>query len=91
MDSLQAYLARNLVYPKEALVKRVEGSVIVVLTVNADSSLRVFDVFDIGYGTGQEAVRLLLSTAPWQPAINLETNEPASSTLLVPVNFKLEE
>lgn len=90
-DSLYSYIAENLVYPVEAIESGIEGNVMVVLTVDKNGSLSIFDIFDIGYGTKEAAAKVILSTAPWKPAINLETQQPISATLLVPISFQLEK
>lgn len=91
MDSLRSYVKTHLQYPPDALAQQIEGSVIVILTIEADGSLTIFDAFDLGYGTREAAVEVLLETAPWQPAIDKETGEPITSTILVPINFNIHE
>lgn len=90
MDSLVSFISNNLHYPLEALEKKVEGNVIVVLTIHPDSTLSIFDVFDLGYGTREEAERVILASGKWKPAINKETGEHISATILVPITFKIK-
>ena len=68
MDSLYAFIQRNLVYPQQAKEQGVEGTVIVSFTVEKDGSISNLKVLrDIGGGCGAEAVRVLMKMPKWKP------------------------
>ncbi|WNJ16432.1 energy transducer TonB [Pontibacter sp. G13] len=88
-DDFLYFVGSNLAYPEDAKLNGIEGGVTVVLTVHEDGSTSIFDVFDIGFGTKEEAIRLIELSGCWNPAINKETGLPIQSTILVPIPFKL--
>jgi hypothetical protein len=68
--ALLDYLKTNFVYPTEAKAKAIEG--IVYIRFEVDINGKVVAPFmaslDLGYGTGQEAIRLINSTSgKWTP------------------------
>lgn len=67
-QALQSYLAANLIYPKAARENNVSGAVFVSFVVEKDGSLTNIKVLsDIGYGCGEEAIRLIKSMPRWIP------------------------
>ena len=64
------YVGRNYKYPKAAVTAQVEGKVIVQFVVERDGSLvEIKALDDLGFGTGEEAVRMLKSAPKWNPGI----------------------
>lgn len=69
MDSLDKFIANNLVYPTEAKEKGIQGKVYVTFLVEKDGSLCDIKVLrDIGYGCGEAAVDLVKKMPKWTPA-----------------------
>ena len=90
LDSLNTFISENIQYPQEAIDHNIEGEVMIVLTVNPDSTISIFEIYDLGYGTKEEATRLIKAAGKWRPSINKETGEAISATLLVPIRFELK-
>ena len=68
-DSLNAFLHRNIRYPKDAKDKKIEGTVYVSFVVERDGDITDAKVVrDIGYGCGEEALRVLNTMPKWKPA-----------------------
>lgn len=64
------YVGRNYKYPKAAVTAQVEGKVIIQFVVERDGSLvEIKALEDLGFGTGEEAVRMLKSAPKWNPGI----------------------
>lgn len=64
------YLKENLKYPAEAREKKISGRVFVTFVVGKDGSLSDIRVRrDLGYGTGEEAVRVLEGSPKWTPGM----------------------
>lgn len=61
------YLADSLRYPEEALIKRIEGEVIVGFKVTREGSLSDFRILrSLGYGCDKEAIRLIREGPEWR-------------------------
>ncbi len=89
---LEAYIAKNLVYPDSALLMKIEGKVIIQFVVEEDGSIKeVKPVKDIGYGCGVAASKVILSMndlpTKWIPSKQRHRNVRVLYTL--PIAFKL--
>lgn len=70
MNNFLKFISENYKYPKEAENAEVNGRVIVAFVVEADGTLSdVRMVRDLGYGTGEEAIRVIKSSEKWNPGI----------------------
>ena len=83
MDSLLAFLQRNIVYPELARENGIEGKVYVTFVVETDGSISNVKVLrDIGGGCGLEAVRVVKLMPKWKPgkqagkAVRVQYNLP---------------
>lgn len=90
MDSLMAFLARNIVYPKTAKENGIHGKVFLTFCVEKDGSISNIKVLrDIGGGCGAEAVRVVKMMPKWTPgkqrgkAVRVQYN--------LPIQFILDE
>lgn len=82
------YLSENLNYPELALHNRVEGKVILEITIDENGSVLNSNVLlGLGFGCDEEAQRLIREGPSWQPAI-VNGNPFASKTQLV-VEFRI--
>lgn len=93
-ETLTKIIQENLEYPEEALLYKITGTAVVTFIIKKDGSSSNFKVVrDIGYGTKEEALRLVQlmcgEGVRWKPgqqrerAIDIQFN--------MPVKFSLEE
>jgi protein TonB len=84
---MQAFIHYNLLYPLEAWKKCIEGVVIVKIEVKGAGIKKAEIVHDIGYGCGEEALRVV-GLIPYFTLGNATLN-PARRPLFIPVKFSL--
>lgn len=92
--NLLRLIARNMVYPQEARVANVQGTVVTRLTIEKNGKMSDITVLkDIGSGCGTESIRLIRTLDSlglrWQPAIN--KGDTVRSYKVMPLRFKLTE
>ncbi|QDA59730.1 energy transducer TonB [Hymenobacter jejuensis] len=88
-DALQRYMQRNLRYPSQALSNSISGRVFVAFTVNADGSISDVEVVKgLGYGTEQEAARVVRNMPAWTPGRQNDVAVPVRYTM--PITFRYE-
>lgn len=67
-DSLYNFIYSNLRYPQEAIDNGIEGRVFITFTVEKDGSITGIKLLrDIGYGCGEEAMRIIRMMPKWTP------------------------
>ena len=82
------YLVENLNYPEKAKAKKITGKVYVSFVVEKDGSISNVKVLrDIGYGCGEEAVRVVKAMPRWKPGMQRGKNVRVQYTL--PLNFQI--
>ncbi|WP_426490175.1 TonB family protein [Hymenobacter sp. 102] len=87
--ALTKYLQRNLHYPAQALRAGVEGKVFISFTVNTDGSIQDVTVLKgLGYGTDEEASRVIRQMPAWKPGYQNHRAVPVRYSL--PITFKYE-
>ncbi|RSK30137.1 energy transducer TonB [Hymenobacter metallilatus] len=87
--ALMKYLQRQLHYPSQALRNGVEGKVFISFTVNADGSIQDVSVLKgLGFGTDEEASRVIRQMPAWKPGYQNHHAVPVRYTL--PITFKYE-
>lgn len=65
MDAFYQFIGKHYNVPK---VKKLDGKVYVTFVIEKDGSLTALKVLrDIGYGTGKEAIRVLMLSPKWIP------------------------
>lgn len=70
MAAFRYWVTKNYRFPKKAVEARVNGTVRVNFVVEKDGSLGDIKIVeDLGYGTGEEAVRVLKKASKWTPGI----------------------
>ncbi|RZK55394.1 MAG: energy transducer TonB [Pedobacter sp.] len=88
LDKLYKFLGDNMKYPKEAKDNKIQGKVFVGFTVQKDGSLADIKVMrKLGYGTDEEAVRVLKLSPKWEPG--LENGRPVNVKYNIPISFNL--
>ena len=67
-DSLYSFIYSNLRYPQEAIDNGIEGKVYVTFAIEKDGSITGIKLLrDIGYGCGEEAMRIIRMMPKWTP------------------------
>ena len=89
-NGLYQYLAENIVYPEEARDNGIVGKVFVGFTVEKDGSVSDINILrDIGYGCGEECVRVVRGmSGKWHPG--KVGGRPVRSKFTLPINFNLK-
>jgi len=90
---LLEYIYQNIVYPDSAVANNVEGSVVIQFVVTKTGAIAQPKVVkDIGYGCGDEALRILTlmeeQNIRWIPGKEKET--PVDVLFTLPVRFKIK-
>jgi len=89
MKSFMEYVAANYDYPEEAIEAGVNGKVVVAFVVERDGSLTDLKlVEDLGYGTGEAALRVLKNGPRWSPGI--QRGRPVRVAYTLPLRFNLQ-
>lgn len=84
------FLALNLHYPDKMLRYDIQGNVIIALTVEKDGSLSdIKSVKDVGYGSAEEAIRVLKKSPKWQPGY--QNGETVRVRYMLPISFNLKK
>lgn len=82
------FLNQNLRYPEQMIRANVQGKIIVSMTVEQDGSLSDIKVVkDIGFGSGEEAVRVLQLSPKWIPGF--QNGHAVRVRFTLPIAFNL--
>ena len=88
MKAFYSFLGEQIKYPKEAAEKKVEGKVFLKFIVEKDGSLGEVEVISgPGYGTNEEALRVIKASPKWNPG--MVKNKPVRVQYHIPVSFAL--
>lgn len=86
---INSYLANNLRYPDQAREAGVSGRVTVRFVVDEEGNISdVRVVKDLGYGTRQEAERVVRGMPKWKPG--RQNGRPTKVWYTLPIKFELE-
>lgn len=89
IQALFTFLGENIRYPKEAVEAKVQGKVFVTFVVGANGAVRDVKLLKgLGYGTDEEALRVVKAMPNWKPGSQGGENVAVKYNL--PINFKLE-
>lgn len=89
MAALSQYLQKNLRYPAAAQRANVAGRVFVSFVVNTDGSIQDVSVLKgLGFGTDEEAQRVVKSMPKWRPG--KQSGRAVRVKFNLPINFTLE-
>ncbi|MBC6608534.1 energy transducer TonB [Hymenobacter sp. BT188] len=88
-EALRRYMQRNLRFPSQAASAAVSGRVYISFTVNADGTISdVAVIKGLGYGTDEEAVRVISKMPPWMPGRQNDHAVPVRYTM--PITFQYQ-
>ncbi|WP_167856972.1 energy transducer TonB [Hymenobacter aquaticus] len=89
IGALRQYMQRNLRYPRQALAAAVSGKVFVSFTVQADGSIADVQVIKgLGYGTDEEAARVVGKMPAWTPG--RQNSQAVAVRYTLPITFQYE-
>ncbi|GAA4378115.1 TonB family protein [Hymenobacter koreensis] len=89
-QALIEYLQKNLHYPGAAIRAQAEGKVFVSFTVANDGSITDVQVLKgLGYGTDEEAARVIKGMPRWEPG--RQNNRPVAVRYTLPISFNMAE
>lgn len=89
MKAFFEYIGKNYDYPQAAIEAGVVGTIQVSFIVEKDGSLSDIRVVkDLGYGTGEAAVRVLQEGGEWSPAIQNGRKVRVAFTLPIRLNLQ---
>lgn len=89
-DSLYNFIYSNLRYPQEAIDNGIEGRVFITFVIEKDGSITGIKILrDIGYGCGEEAVRVLKMMPKWIPS--KQRGNPVRTQYNMPINFEFKQ
>lgn len=90
MDAFIKYLSKNVRYPEAMRERGVEDKVIARFVVEVDGSISSIKILDgPGYGSSEEAIRVLKKSPKWQPGYN--KGKPVRVQLTVPIDFRARD
>jgi len=85
---LHAFTQKNLVYPKDAKKKKIEGQVVLSFDVDMEGKAQnVVTYKSLGYGCDEEAQRILNLIPHWNPGT--KNSKPITMPYYMDVEFKL--
>lgn len=88
-EALMRYMQKNLRYPPQALRNGVDGRVFISFTIQADGSIADVEVVKgLGFGTDEEAARVVKNMPPWTPGRQNKHNVAVRYTM--PITFRYE-
>lgn len=86
----QRYLNRNLRYPREAIVARIQGEVRIAFYVDTLGAVNDVWVFkSVERSLDQESARMMIESPQWIPAV--QDGRPVKSYKIQPIRFRLQQ
>lgn len=90
MDSMYAYIVKNLKYPEAAEEKGIQGRVFVQFVIEKDGSISNVKILrGIGGGCEEAAVEMVKNMPKWKPA--KQRGKPVRCQFNLPIKFELEK
>jgi protein TonB len=88
LDSMYAYIVKNLKYPELAKEKGIEGRVFVNFIIEKDGSISNVKILrGIGGGCEEAAVEMIKNMPKWKPA--KQRGKPVRCQFNLPIKFEL--
>lgn len=86
MAKFGEYISRHFNYPAPAVEQGIRGKVLVQFVVERDGSLTDIQVLrDLGYGTREEAIRVLRASPKWKPGV--QNGRPVRVSYTLPLSL----
>ncbi|MGB3063946.1 energy transducer TonB [Sphingobacterium thalpophilum] len=86
ISRLMGFISSHYRYPKEALKRGVSGTVEIGFTVDKEGNVKNLVVEqDLGYGTGEEGIRVVKQARKWKPGI--WRGEPVNVRYTLPIRL----
>ena len=90
IQGFRQYISKNFRTPD--IDKNLKGQVIVKFVIEPDGSLSNVELIrDLGYGTGQEAVRVVSASKKWKPGIQDGKKVRVNYMLPIMINIQIAE
>ena len=90
-DSLYNFIYSNLRYPQEAIDNGIEGRVYITFVIEKDGSITGIKLLrDIGYGCGEEAMRVVRMMPKWIPGKD-HLGNIRRTQYNMPINFEFKQ
>ncbi|WP_353197834.1 M56 family metallopeptidase [Parapedobacter defluvii] len=90
MRAFMEYIAKNYDYPQEAIEAEINGKLLVSFIVEKDGSLTDIRLIeDLGYGTGDAALRVVRNGQKWSPGI--QNGQPVRVAYTLPIRLNLQQ
>jgi protein TonB len=90
LDSMYAYIVKNLKYPELAKEKGIEGRVFVSFIIEKDGSISNVKILrGIGGGCDEAAVEMIKNMPKWKPGT--QRGKPVRVQFNLPIKFELEK
>ena len=91
IEAMYKFINDNMKYPAAARRAKVGGKVFLTFVVNADGSIQNIQVLKgMGFGTDEEAVRIMKQTPKWKPGAK-ENGEKVRVKYNLPISFVLPQ
>jgi protein TonB len=88
LDSMYAYIVKNLKYPEAAKEKGIEGRVFVSFIIEKDGSISNVKLLrGIGGGCDEASVEMVKNMPKWKPA--KQRGKPVRCQFTLPIKFEL--
>ncbi|WP_293300438.1 energy transducer TonB [Pedobacter sp. UBA4863] len=90
IEKFYKFLGDNIKYPPMAAENNIQGNVFVSFTVEKDGALTDIKIDrKLGYGTDEEAVRVLKLSKRWNPG--MQNGKPVRVKYNIPIKFSLQQ
>lgn len=90
MDSMYAYIQKNLIYPEKAKAEGIEGRVFITFTIEKDGSVSNVKILrGIGGGCDEAAKEVVEKMPKWKPGT--QRGKPVRVQFNLPIKFELEK
>lgn len=88
LNAMMLFIRDNIKYPKEALDKKIEGTVVIQFVVEKDGSLSDIKIVrDPGGGLGKEGIRVVKLMPNWKPG--MQRGQTVRVKMSAPIRFRL--
>ncbi|NUM32333.1 MAG: energy transducer TonB [Bacteroidetes bacterium] len=91
VNALIDFINKNIIYPKQAVRKKIEGTVYVKFIINKEGYAVNFEIMDknkLGYGLEEAAIEVLKKMPKWEPGY--QNKIPVEVSMVIPITFKVK-